>query len=67
MWNDLAHRARAVRRTPVASAVIVATLSFGIAATTVSFSLINGLFIRPLPIERGGGPGARARSAGAGL
>ena len=52
MLRDLSFAVRNALKTPVASLVIVATLAMGIAATSVSFSLVNGLFIRPLPIDR---------------
>lgn len=54
MFSDVTFGIRTALKTPVASLVIVATLAMGIAATSVSFSLVNGLFIRPLPIDRPG-------------
>jgi predicted permease len=50
--RDLAFALRSHAKTPGATAIIVATLALGIAATSISFSLINGFFIRPLPIGR---------------
>jgi putative ABC transport system permease protein len=50
----LGHLVSGVRihaKTPFATMAIVAVLSLGIAATSVSFSIVNRLFIRPLPIE----------------
>jgi putative ABC transport system permease protein len=38
-------------KTPLATMAIVAVLSLGIAATSISFSIVNRLFIRPLPVE----------------
>src|SRR5262245_8301753 len=52
LGRDLAFALRAHAKTPGATAVIVATLALGIAATSISFSLVNGFFIRPLPIDR---------------
>src|SRR5262245_19252749 len=53
-------------KTPFATAAIVAVLSLGIAATSVSFSIVNRLFIRPLPIEHVGRFVRIYRQAGAG-
>ena len=40
---------RAVRRTPVFTALIVATLAVGIGATTLVFSIADGLVLNPFP------------------
>jgi predicted permease len=49
--GDLAFGIRQQLKTPANSLVIILTLALGIAATSVSFSLVNGFFIRPLPIH----------------
>ena len=49
--RDFAAGVRAHAKTPLATMAIVAVLSLGIAATSISFSIVNRLFIRPLPIE----------------
>jgi predicted permease len=49
--RTLALGVRIHRRTPIVTAIIVATLSLGIAATSVAFSLINAFFLRPPPFE----------------
>jgi putative ABC transport system permease protein len=49
--SDLAFGFRQQLKTPANSLVIVVTLALGIAATSISFSLVNGFFIRPLPIH----------------
>ena len=46
-WNDVVFGVRTALRTPVATAAIVLTLAFGIAANTVAFSFINSFFVRP--------------------
>jgi len=51
LWRDFANGVRTHAKTPLATAAIVAVLSLGITATSVSFSIVNRLFIRPLPIE----------------
>ncbi len=52
LWQDLVFAVRTQLKTPTATLVIVGTLALGIAATSASFSLVNGFFIRPLPIEQ---------------
>lgn len=50
-WRDLALGVRTQLKTPAATAAVVVTLAFGIAASTVAFSLLNSFFIRPLPVR----------------
>ncbi|OLC40293.1 MAG: hypothetical protein AUH43_26580 [Acidobacteria bacterium 13_1_40CM_65_14] len=57
MWfdrlrGDFAFGIRQQLKTPANSLVIIVTLALGIAATSISFSLVNGFFIRPLPIHQ---------------
>jgi predicted permease len=52
VWRDATFGVRNALRTPTTTAVIVCTLGLGIAATSVSFSLVNGFFIRPLPVRQ---------------
>jgi predicted permease len=48
--TDVAFGVRQQLKTPANSLIIIVTLALGIAATSISFSLVNGFFIRPLPI-----------------
>jgi putative ABC transport system permease protein len=66
LWRDFAAGLRAHATTPLATMAIVSVLSLGIAATSVSFSIVNRLFIRPLPIEHGDRFVRIYRQAGAG-
>jgi hypothetical protein len=50
LWSHCCFGVRGALKSPVITVVVVATLALGIAATTVSFSVMNALFIRPLPI-----------------
>jgi predicted permease len=55
VWRDLIFGARTQLKTPAVSIAIVLTLAFGVAATSATFSMINGYFLRPLPaVERAG-------------
>ncbi|HEX6361938.1 MAG TPA: ADOP family duplicated permease [Albitalea sp.] len=46
---DLRHAARALRRDPGFTLVVVATLGIAIGATTLAFSVVDGVLLRPLP------------------
>jgi len=50
IWHDLRYAARALRAHPVAVAIAVLSLALGIGVNSVIFSLVDGLFLRPLPV-----------------
>ena len=47
--RDLAYAARTLRRNPSFTLVAALTLAIGIGGTTVAFSLVRGVLLRPLP------------------
>ncbi|HJU41855.1 MAG TPA: ABC transporter permease [Vicinamibacterales bacterium] len=49
--QDLRYAARSLKRAPGFAAVSILTLALGIAATTVVYSIVDGILLRPLPIR----------------
>ena len=49
LMNDVRHAVRALRRAPRFVAAAVLTLALGLGATTVVFSLVDHIVLRPLP------------------
>ena len=53
LTQDLRYAVRALRRAPGFAAVSIVTLALGIAASTIVYSIVDGILLRPLPIADG--------------
>lgn len=49
LWQDLRYGVRGLVRRPIFTLTAATSLAFGIATTTVAFSLVDTLMLRPLP------------------
>jgi predicted permease len=52
LWKDLRFGARTFLRSPAFTAAAVLSLALGIGVNTAIFTLLNTLFINPLPVDR---------------
>ena len=50
LFQDVRFALRALQRAPGFAAVAIVTLALGIAATTIVYSIVDGILLRPLPI-----------------
>jgi putative ABC transport system permease protein len=52
VWQDLRYGLRSLIRAPIFAASAVLSLGLGVGANTTIFTLLNALFLKPLPVER---------------
>ncbi len=48
LWQDLRYTVKLLRRHPAFATSVVLTLALAIAASTIAFSLVNGVLLKPL-------------------
>lgn len=52
LWRDCRLAVRMLRRAPVFAATAIVVVGLGVGVNTLVFSVVEGLVLRPLPIER---------------
>ncbi len=51
LWQDVKYAVRTYARTPTFTVAVLTTLALGIGASTAIFSMVDGILLRPLPLN----------------
>jgi putative ABC transport system permease protein len=51
IWQDVRYASRVLRANPGTVAIAVISLAVGVGANSIVFSLVDGMFLRPLPVS----------------
>jgi len=52
LWRDTRGAIRMLRRAPLFAATAIIAIGFGVGINTLVFSVVQGLVLRPLPVEQ---------------
>jgi predicted permease len=52
LWQDIRYAERSLRKSPIVTTAAILSLAIGVGANTTMFTLINTLFLNPLPVAR---------------
>src|SRR5262245_63628591 len=52
LWQDIQYGVRSLRKNPAIAVAAILSLALGVGANTTIFTLLNTLFLNPLPVAR---------------